>query len=84
MIELWSNDDETEFGIKVAGEQNFRAITCNHTNTMFGRIVDCSALGRGQDWSAILDSWISEGTTTRSILAPQAKSPQGRTQLLLN
>ena len=46
MIELWSSDEETEFGIKVAGEQNFRAMACNHTNMMFEPIGDCSTLGR--------------------------------------
>ena len=60
IIELWSNYEETEAGIEVAGEQNFRAITCTHTNMMVERIVDYSALGRGQNWSAILHSRIRE------------------------
>lgn len=85
MIELWSNDEETEFGIKVASEQNFRAITCDHTNMMFERIVDCSALGRGQNWSAILDRWISE-RYDRKVHSKSTSQVAARThtQLLLN
>ena len=40
MIELWANEQETKFGIKVSGEQDFKAITSRHAGIMFERIVD--------------------------------------------
>lgn len=61
MIEFWSNEAETEFGIKVAGEQEFRAITCGHLNMIFERVIDSSALkGKERDWVEALDRWVSE------------------------
>ena len=78
MIGLWSDDEETEFGVKVAGEQNFRAITCNHINRMFERIVDCSILENGRNWSAILDSGSAKDTTAKSTLPPRPKLPPRR------
>ena len=85
IIELWSNYEETEAGIEVAGEQNFRAITCNHTNMMVERIVDYSALGRGQNWSAILDSRISERYNGQVHSRPTSRvAARTHTQLLLN
>jgi hypothetical protein len=59
LVELWANEQETEFGIKVAGEQDFRAITTRHAGIMFERIVDSLPLhGESYDWPYTLDHWV--------------------------
>ncbi|MEO9296263.1 MAG: hypothetical protein ABI347_11790 [Nitrososphaera sp.] len=86
MVELWSNEEETEFGIKVAGELGFRAITCSHVNMMFERIVDCSTLGTDHNWSAILDKWVSKRYDRKvySNATDQVAAKTHTTRLLLN
>ena len=59
MVELWANEQETEFGVKVSGEQDFKAITSRHAGIMFERIVDSSALqGESCDWPYAHDHWV--------------------------
>ena len=59
MVELWANEQETEFGIKVSGEQDFKAISSRHAGIMFERIVDSSALqGESCDWPYAHDHWV--------------------------
>lgn len=77
MIEFWSNETETEFGIKVAGEQEFRAITCGHLNMMFERVVDSSALkGKERDWVEALDRRVNERYNRKFIPAPRLSLQQ--------
>lgn len=85
-MELWSNDEETEFGIRVAGEPGFRAITCSHVNMMFERIVDCSTLGKDHNWSAILDRWVSNryDRKVHSSATNQVAARTHTTRLLVN
>lgn len=59
LVELWANEQETEFGIKVSGEQDFRAMTSRHASIMFERIVDSSPLqAESYDWPYALDHWV--------------------------
>jgi hypothetical protein len=60
MIELWADEGEAEFGIKVAGELGFRATTRGHARIVFKRIVDSTVLleGSDYDWAYTLDRWV--------------------------
>ena len=84
MIELWANEQETEFGIKVSGEQDFKAITSRHAGIMFERIVDSSALqGESCDWPYALDHWVySRYSREVSSITRQAAAAKSHTELL--
>lgn len=62
MIELWANEEETEFGIRVAGEPGFKAITTNHANMMFEKIIDSATMLEDfpYNWPLTLDLWVME------------------------
>ena len=62
MVELWANEGETEFGIRVAGEPGFKAITTSHTNMMFEKIIDSATMLEDfpYNWPFTLDLWVME------------------------
>lgn len=62
MIELWANEEETEFGIRVAGEPGFKAITTCHPNMMFDKIIDSAPMldDFPYNWPFTLDLWAME------------------------
>jgi hypothetical protein len=67
MIELWANEEETEFGIRIAGEPGFRAITARHPNLMFEKIIDSATMldDFPYNWPFTLDLWVMERCNRR-------------------
>ena len=84
MIELWTNEQETKFGIKVSGEQDFKAITSRHAGIMFKTIVDSLALqGESYDWPYALDHWVySRYSREVSSITRQTAAARSHTELL--
>ena len=86
LVELWANEQETEFGIKVAGEQDFRAITTSKgtASIMFERIVDSLPLhGESHDWPYALDHWVRSWYCREvSSVTRQAAAARTHTALL--
>lgn len=76
MIELWANEGESEFGIRVAGEPGFKAITTSHPNLMFDKIIDSATMLEDfpYNWPFTLDLWVMERFQLRvnSITAREA------------
>jgi hypothetical protein len=62
MIELWANEEETEFGIRIAGDQGFKAITTSHASMMFEKIIDSATMLEDfpYNWPFTLDLWVME------------------------
>ena len=83
MIELWANEQETEFGIKVSGEQDFKAITSRHAGIMFERIVDSSALqGESCDWPYAHDHWVYSRYSREVSSITRQAAAKSHTELL--
>lgn len=62
MIELWANE-ETELGIRIAGDQYFKAITASNAKMMFEKIIDSATMLEDfpYNWPFTLDFWVMEG-----------------------
>jgi hypothetical protein len=60
MIEMWTNESESEFGLRIADEPGFRAVTTNHPNVMFARIIDSATMLEDfpYNWPFTLDLWV--------------------------
>lgn len=73
MIELWADEGEAEFWIRVAGEMGFRASTSSHARIAFKRIVDSSVLVEGSDyeWAYTLERWIC-GRRSSVVAGPRS------------
>ena len=83
MIELWPNEQETEFGVKVSGEQDFKAITSRHAGIMFERIVDSSALqGESCDWPYAHDHWVYSRYSREVSSITRQAAAKSHTELL--
>lgn len=58
-VELWSNEQETKFGIRLAGEKGFRATTGTSPGALC-RLVDSSPYldGSSYSWPYALSRWV--------------------------
>jgi hypothetical protein len=85
MIELWTNETETEFGLRIAGEPGFRAVTTNHPNVMFARIIDSATMLEDfpYNWPFTLDLWVLERLHIRVSSRTAKEAARTHTAMLL-
>lgn len=59
MVELWSNEEETGFGIRIAGEKWFKATTGLNPNAL-SKLVDSSPYFEesSYSWPYTLSRWV--------------------------
>ncbi|MEM2139378.1 MAG: hypothetical protein QXJ74_09225 [Nitrososphaera sp.] len=85
MVELWANEGETEFGIRVAGEPGFKAITTSHPNMMFEKIIDSATMLEDfpYNWPFTLDLWVMERFSRRVSSRTASEAARTHTAELL-